>query len=178
MNTKKVDRTGRSLRQLTMMALLFAMAMVLSVLESMIPALPMLPPGVKLGLSNIVTMYALFVLGPVQGYTIAILKSFFVFLVGRGPIGAAMSLAGGLTSVTVMLLLSLIPPVKKDYLLLSIFGAAFHNLGQLVAAVFVLGTVQILKLFPLLILSGVGMGIITGLVLRVIMPHINQLYQP
>ena len=82
MNTKKVDRAGQSLRQLTMMALLFAMAMVLSILESMIPALPMLPPGVKLGLSNIVTMYALFVLGPAQGYTIAVLKSFFVFLVG------------------------------------------------------------------------------------------------
>ena len=177
MDTRKTDRGGTSMRRLTLMALLFAMAMVLSVLESMLPALPMLPPGVKLGLSNIVTMYTLFVLGPARGYTIAVLKSLFVLLAGRGPVGAVLSLAGGLSSVTVMLLLSKLPPVHKDYLLLSIFGAAFHNLGQLAASVFVVGTVEILRLFPLLILSGVGMGVVTGLMLRVIMPHINKLYK-
>lgn len=178
MATRKTDRSGLSVRSLTLMALLFAIALVLSVLESMLPALPFLPPGVKLGLSNIVTMYTLVVLGPKQGYTIALLKSFFVMLVGRGPIGGTLSLAGGLASVTVMLLLSLLPPVRKDYLLLSIFGAVFHNAGQLTVAAFILGTVEIWRLFPLLLLSGVGMGVVTGLMLRVMMPHINQLYQP
>ena len=177
MDVRKTDRGGAHTRQLTLMALLFALAMVLSVLESMLPALPMLPPGVKLGLSNIVTMYTLFVLGPSRGYAIAVLKSLFVLLVGRGPIGAALSLSGGLVSVTVMLLLSKLPPVRRDYLLLSIFGAVFHNLGQLCASVFVVGRIEILRLFPLLVLSGVGMGVVTGLMLRVIMPHINKLYK-
>ena len=71
------------------MGLLFALAMALSFLESLLPALPMLPPGIRLGLSNIVTMYALFVLGPVSGYTIAVLKALFVLLT-RGAVAAAM----------------------------------------------------------------------------------------
>ena len=76
-------------KRLALMGLLFALAMALSFLESLLPALPMLPPGIRLGLSNIVTMYALFVLGPVSGYTIAVLKSLFVLL-PRGAVAAAM----------------------------------------------------------------------------------------
>lgn len=177
MNTRNTDRSGHSLRRLTLLAMLFAVAMVLSVLESMIPALPLMPPGVKLGLSNIVTMYTLFVLGPASGYTIATLKSAFVLLV-RSPVSAAISLAGGLLSVTVMWLLSKLPPVKKDYLLLSIFGSLAHNMGQLAAAAFVAGNAQLVRLFPVLIFSGIFMGVITGLTLRVIMPHIDKLFKP
>ena len=69
---------NRKVKRLALMGLLFALAMALSFLESLLPALPMLPPGIRLGLSNIVTMYALFALGPVSGYTIAVLKSLFV----------------------------------------------------------------------------------------------------
>ena len=57
---------NRKVKRLALMGLLFALAMALSFLESLLPALPMLPPGIRLGLSNIVTMYALFVLGPVN----------------------------------------------------------------------------------------------------------------
>ena len=71
---------NRKVKRLALMGLLFALAMALSFLESLLPALPMLPPGIRLGLSNIVTMYALFALGPVSGYTIAVLKSLFVLL--------------------------------------------------------------------------------------------------
>ena len=114
-------------KRLALMGLLFALAMALSFLESLLPALPMLPPGIRLGLSNIVTMYALFVLGPVSGYTIAVLKSLFVLLT-RGAVAAAMSASGGIASVTVMLLLSLLPGIRRQYLLLSVFGGAAHQL--------------------------------------------------
>ena len=113
-------------KRLALMGLLFALAMALSFLESLLPALPMLPPGIRLGLSNIVTMYALFVLGPVSGYTIAVLKSLFVLLT-RGAVAAAMSASGGIASVTVMLLLSLLPGIRRQYLLLSVFGPVHHQ---------------------------------------------------
>ena len=104
---------NQKVKRLALMGLLFALAMALSFLESLLPALPMLPPGIRLGLSNIITMYALFVLGPASGYTIAVLKSLFVLLT-RGAVAAAMSAAGGIVSVTVMLLLSRLPGVKKQ----------------------------------------------------------------
>ncbi|MEG1687530.1 MAG: Gx transporter family protein [Angelakisella sp.] len=166
--------TNIKIRKMVFQGLLFAMALVLSLLESMLPVLPMLPPGIKLGLSNIVTMYALFTLGPGSGFTIAILKSYFVFLM-RGGVAGALSLAGGCTAVLLMLVIATLPGLRKNYLLLSIFGAVGHNAGQLVLARFILGTQQIFFLLPLLLLAGVGMGVVTGLVLKAVMPYINRL---
>lgn len=165
---------SRKVKRLALMGLLFALAMALSFLESLLPALPMLPPGIRLGLSNIVTMYALFVLGPVSGYTIAILKALFVLLT-RGAVAAAMSAAGGVFSVTIMLLLSLLPGIKKQYLLLSIFGGAAHNIGQLVMARFIINNQYVWYYFPVLLAAGLLMGAITGMALRVVLPYLNRL---
>ena len=167
-------RSGGLARRVAFTGMLFAVALVLSIFESMLPVLPMLPPGVKLGLSNIVTMYALFTLGVREGLTIAVLKACSVFLL-RGFVASALSLSGGLTSVCVMLLLSLLPEISKNYLILSIFGAIGHNVGQLILSRYLLGTTTIFYLLPLLVLSGIGMGIVTGIVLKAVMPYINRL---
>lgn len=159
-----------------LMGMLFAMAMALSFAESMLPVLPMLPPGFKLGLSNIITMYALFMLGTKKGFTIAVLKSFFVLLT-RAPMAAFMSLCGGLLSVACMALAARIKPLAKDYMLLSVIGALAHNFGQLLASVAYTSTVMFYYL-PVLVVSGVIMGIITGVVLRVVVPYINKLRLP
>ena len=165
---------SRKVKRLALMGLLFALAMALSFLESLLPALPMLPPGIRLGLSKIVTMYALFVLGPVSGYTIAILKAVFVLLT-RGAVAAAMSAAGGVFSVTIMLLLSLLPGIKEQYLLLSVFGGAAHNIGQLVMARFIINNQYVWYYFPVLLAAGLLMGAITGMALRVVLPYLNRL---
>ena len=165
---------NQKVKRLALMGLLFALAMALSFLESLLPALPMLPPGIRLGLSNIITMYALFVLGPASGYTIAVLKSLFV-LFTRGAVAAAMSAAGGIVSVTAMLLLSRLPGVKKQYLLLSVFGGAAHNQGQLVAARFIISNPYVWYYLPVLLVAGIVMGAITGMALRVILPYLNRL---
>lgn len=165
---------SQKVKRLALMGLLFALAMALSFLESLLPALPMLPPGIRLGLSNIVTMYALFVLGPVSGFTIAVLKALFVLLT-RGAVAAAMSAAGGVFSVTIMLLLSLLPGIKEQYLLLSVFGGAAHNIGQLVMARFIINNQYVWYYFPVLLAAGLLMGAITGMVLRVVLPYLNRL---
>ena len=164
---------NRKVKRLALMGLLFALAMALSFLESLLPALPMLPPGIRLGLSNIVTMYALFALGPVSGYTIAVLKSLFVLLT-RGA-AAAMSASGGIASVTVMLLLSLLPGIRRQYLLLSVFGGAAHNMGQLIAARFIISNQYVWYYLPVLLAAGLLMGAITGMALRVVMPYLDRL---
>lgn len=155
------------------MGMLFAMAMALSFAESLLPVLPMLPPGFKLGLSNIVTMYTLFVLGTRKGFAIAVMKSFFVLLT-RAPVAAFMSLCGGLLSVLCMALCSRVKWLERDYMLLSVIGALAHNFGQLLASVAYTSTVMFYYL-PVLVVSGVVMGIITGAVLKVVMPYINKL---
>ena len=173
MNSKK---NSKSINRIAYTGMLFATALVLSLFESMLPVLPMMPPGVKLGLSNIVTMYGLFTLGARGGITIAILKSFFVFLARGGFVAASLSLAGGLTSVGIMLLLSTLPGIKHKYLLLSIFGAIGHNIGQIIVAIILTQTTQLIFMLPVLLISGVIMGAVTGMVLKTVMPYMNRLH--
>ena len=148
--------------------------MALSFLESLLPALPMLPPGIRLGLSNIVTMYALFVLGPVSGSTIAVLKSLFVLLT-RG-VAAAMSASGRIASVTVMLLLSLLPGIRRQYLLLSVFGGGRRTMW---ASLLRPGSSSAINMFGttcrFFLAAGLLMGAITGMALRVVMPYLDRL---
>ncbi len=151
--------------------LMLAMALVLSFFESMLPALPFLPVGVKLGLSNIVTMYCLFFMGAKTAFAVAVLKAFFVLLT-RGAVGAALSLSGGLCSVCLMLLFKRLPGLGNR--LISIIGAISHNLGQLVLAAVILKSVYTFYYLPVMILSGVGMGLITGILLRFVMPYLKN----
>ncbi|MDD3192324.1 MAG: Gx transporter family protein [Oscillospiraceae bacterium] len=160
-------------KRICFMGLLFAVAVVLSYIEGMI-VIPGLPPGVKLGLSNIVTMYCVFFLGVPGAYTIAALKALSVLLM-RGPTGALLSLLGGLLSVTVMLLLLRMKKAGLSYLVISIFGAIGHNMGQLLGAALLTGTTLTLYYFPILILSGIGMGFVTGLVLKTVLPAVEKL---
>ncbi len=152
--------------------LMLAMALVLSFFESMLPALPFLPVGVKLGLSNIVTMYCLLFLGARTAFAVAVLKALFVLLT-RGPIGAALSLAGGLCSVCLMLLFRRLPGLGNQ--LISIVGAVSHNVGQLILAAVILKSGYTFYYLPVMLLSGVGMGLITGLLLRLVMPYLKNI---
>ena len=160
-------------KRICFMGLMFAAAVTLSYLEGMI-TVPGLPPGVKLGLSNIVTMYCVFFLGVKDGYTIAVLKALSVFLM-RGPTGAFLSLLGGLLSVTVMLLLIKIPKKPLSYLVISVFGSICHNLGQLTGSSMMTGTGLTMYYFPILLISGLGMGVVTGLVLKTVLPAVEKL---
>ena len=168
----KTNRNAR-VKQTVFMGLLFALAMVLSYIEAMI-TVPGLPPGVKLGLSNIVTMYCVFFLGWRQAFTLAVLKGFFTLLT-RGVVAAYMSTAGGLVSVSVMLFLISLKKLNLSYTLISVFGSLGHNFGQLAMASVIMQSGFVLYYLPIMAVSGVGMGVVTGIILRVMLPYMNKL---
>lgn len=161
-----------SAKKVAFLGLMFAMSVTLSFLESLIPVSGLLPPGVKLGLSNIITMYTLFFLSAKYAYSIAVLKSLFV-LITRGVTAGFLSALGGLLSVTVMLIVMLVFK-KSTYLTTSIIGAVAHNIGQLIGSLILLGP-AVLYYSPILLVSGVVMGVVTGLVLKVVMPALEKL---
>ena len=169
----KAKKEKNAARQVALMGLLFALAAVLSFIEGLLPVLPMLPPGVKLGLSNIVTMYTLFFLGTGSGVVIAVLKAFLVLLT-RGPVAAYLSAAGGLLSVLVMTVLLRLKN-KPHMLLICIFGAVFHYVGQLAASAVVLQSMFAMAYLPVMILSGVLMGFVTAILLKALQPYFLQL---
>ncbi len=168
----QMNRQART-KRICFMGLLFATAVVLSYLEGMV-TVPGLPLGIKLGLSNIVTMYCVFFLGAGSAYTLATLKALSVLLM-RGPTGAFLSLLGGLVSVTIMVLLLRMKKIRFSYLVISVFGAIGHNLGQILGETMLTRTVWTLYYFPILVLSGLGMGMVTGFVLKTVLPAIEKL---
>lgn len=162
------------IRTIAQMGMLFALAMALSFLEGLLPVLPGLPPGFKLGLSNIVTMYCLFFWGWRRALLMAVLKSGFVLLT-RGVTAGLLSLTGGLASVAVMALLLLPKRSSLSYFTISLAGAVAHNLGQLAAAAFLLQTALSLYYMPVILVAGIVMGAVTGTVLKMVLPYLKRL---
>lgn len=156
------------------MGMLLAMIVVLSVLEGMLPPIATLPPGFRLGLSNIVTMYALFIMGKKTALTLSIVKSLFVGCT-RGVMAGILSFCGGVLSIIVLIILITIFKDKLSYVILSIFGAIAHNIGQLVAIIILLSSIQMLYYLPILLIASIIMGSVTGIVLRVVMPSLSKL---
>lgn len=165
---------NRKTKQIVLTGLMLALAIVLAVVENLLPPLPIPVPGVKFGLSNIAVMYALFFLGKRQAFTIALMKSLFVFTT-RGFIASILSLAGGVLSLLVMIALIAVFRDKISYLVVSIFGAVAHNLGQFAVISLLYTDMSILAYLPILILSGVLAGIATATLLRFILPAFKSL---
>ena len=96
------------------MGMFTALSAALSFLEWLLPPIPGLPPGIKLGLANVVVMFTLFCCGARDAFVLSALKSVFVFL-SRGWVAFILSLTGSLFSVAVMLLVSRFLSKKKNY---------------------------------------------------------------
>lgn len=150
---------------------LAALALALSFLEGLLPPLPMTPPGFKLGLSNIVSMYAAGSLGLPCALFLAVLKGGFAFLT-RGAAAGAMSLSGGVLSTLCVWLLW--KREKASFLLLGGCGALAHNAAQLLCAWAITAT-PVVFYIPFLLLLGILTGALTGTVLKLIFPYLERL---
>ncbi|MEG1862366.1 MAG: Gx transporter family protein [Oscillospiraceae bacterium] len=161
-------------KKMTTIALLFSLAMVLSFVEGMIMPMFALPPGVKLGLSNVVVMYCMVYMGYFSALQLSVMKAFFAFLT-RGATAGLLSLLGGLFSITIMFILIKLLKDKVNYYTLSVFGALFHNIGQLVGTSIIFGSGFVMYYLPVLAVSAVIMGLVTGATLSVVIPALKRL---
>lgn len=163
-------------KNIALSGLMLSLTIVLSVVESFFPPLPFLPPGVKIGLSNIVVMYSLFFIKIKYAFCLALFKSFFIFLT-RGATAGLLSLGGGLLSILVIIIFISIFKEKISYITLSILGAIFHNLGQIIIFGIITNNEYIFWYFPILIISGIIMGTLTGILLNAIMPAFKKIFK-
>ena len=150
---------GKASRALTRYALLVALAMVLSWLESMVP-LSLAVPGVKLGLANLVVIFTLYKLGPRQAAAVSLVRVLLVTFTFGNAFSFAYSLAGAALSFVVMVLLK--RTGKFSLLGVSIAGGVCHNIGQILVAMAVLGTAELIWYLPALLVAGTVAGICIG----------------
>lgn len=151
-----------TIRRLNAMALLTGLSLVLFVIEMQVP--PPLPlPGVKIGLANVVTVYAAYRFRPGEVLMILLARIFLAAIFAGQAAALFYSLAGGLCCLAGMLLLKRVLPLRRLWLT-SIVGAVLHNAGQIAAAILILGTSSVAAYFPILALTGAIAGAFTGLI--------------
>ena len=139
--------------------MLTASAMILSYVESLLPSVGI--PGVKMGLANIAVIFVLFRFGWKEAAGVSLVRVVLVSLL-FGSVGALLySLAGAVLSLIVMALLRRID--RFTTVGVSVAGGIAHNAGQVLMAMLILETKQLIVYLPVLAMAGIGGGILTGL---------------
>ncbi|MCL2203192.1 MAG: Gx transporter family protein [Defluviitaleaceae bacterium] len=162
-------------RHIALMGIMLGMVMVLTTLEHVL-VVPFLPPHVKPGFANIMVMYCVFVLGGRQAFMLNVLKAVFV-LATRGFIAGLLSLSGGMVSVGVIILLAGAKGGRMGYAAVSVGGALAHNLGQLAVIMLLFASGAMVYYLPVLIISGMAAGLLTGALLKALMPVLVKLHK-
>lgn len=156
-----------SVHKLALLGILTAGAIVIGIVESFIPSIGI--PGVKLGLANIVILIILYELGILEAILVDLLRVLVVGLI-RGTflsMGFLMSLTGAVFSIGIMILFYLL--VKKFSIVgVSVIGAVFHVIGQILIAMIYLGTVYVVYYLPIILVSSVITGVLVGLVAQLV----------
>lgn len=163
------------LKKLTRDALLTAIALTIFMVEAQIP--PLVPiPGVKLGLANIVTVFALFAYGRRDALLILVVRVFLGSVFSGQIMTLLYSMAGGLFCFAVTALLKNVLTDKQLWVA-GVVGAVFHNIGQIIVAIVVTGTPGIVVYLPVLLVSGIVTGLFTGLCAQFLYGKLKHLGQ-
>ena len=158
------------------LSLLVALSLSLFLLEGLIP-LPFLAPGAKLGLSNLITVVALYSLPHARDALLVLFARILLSsLFGGGPTILFYSLAGGLLSFGLMILLK--RSNSFSMLGVSAAGGFFHNVGQLLIASLVLETPRLWNNLPILAPCGIFTGLLIGMVSAWTLKKINRRQTP
>lgn len=160
-------------KRLIRMALCTAIALTIFMIEARIPALAPIP-GMKLGLANIVTVWALFTLGPVDTAMILISRILLGSLFSGSMMSLLYSLSGGVLCFLLSLLLRRLVTEKQIWVV-SILGAMAHNVGQLLAATAVMESWTVWYYAPVLMISGTLTGAFTGTAAQVLYLRLKKL---
>lgn len=161
-----------NIKKFCLSSMLLALSIAIYTLESFIP--PIGIPGVKPGLSNIVTLISLMYLG--KGYTalILFLRVSVTSLISGTLVSFMFSLFGSVFAFAVMsVLISFLP--KKLIWAISVCGAVFHNFGQLTAAAILIENLSSLYYLPMLMLSAIITGAFTGITAQILDNRLGQI---
>lgn len=162
-------------RQVAFLGLCSSVALVLAYVEILLPPLFVAVPGIKLGLPNIVIIFILYHLGIRRAAAVSFVRIAVVALLFGNPMTLAYSIAGALLSLGMMFLLK-----KLNFLSIigvSVAGGVFHNVGQILMAMLLLGTAELgYYLIVLTVtgtISGILIGLCGGMLVKRISPRIN-----
>ena len=159
-------------RRLTELAVLTAVSLIMFIIEMQLP--PIVPvPGVKLGLANIVTVYAVYSYTPKEAALIFTVRVLIGALFSGNVMALVFSFSGGLLCLLGMCIVCRITDINM-IVFASVLGAVLHNIGQTCAAVFVMNTAAVIAYLPFLLFSGCIAGAFTGACAMLVIKRIKK----
>ena len=161
-------------RKMVFLSLLVAQALVLHIIESMIPV-PFITPGAKLGLANIVTVVSLYSFGEKETFIVIFVRLLLSSMFGGSISSLLYSSAGALFSFAIMILIKRLGKDKVSLIGVSTAGSVFHNIGQITMAALIVQNINISLYLPILTMTGIGTGFFVGLTSKYILDHLNRI---
>jgi heptaprenyl diphosphate synthase len=156
-----LESRGKTMKRTAYLGIFLALALICSYIETLIP-FSIGIPGVKLGLANIVVVWALYLMGAKEALLISILRILLSGMMFGNAFSIAYSMAGGLLSFAAMFLLK--HTKKFKCITVSVTGGIFHNIGQLLVAALIVQSYSIFYYIPILLFAGLVTGLLIGIV--------------
>ena len=163
------------IRRLTRDAMLTGVALIIFTIEAQIPPLTTIP-GIKMGLANIITVYAAFAIGPADAAIILTARILLGSVIAGNLSSLMYSAAGGALCLLTMLPLRRVLTNRQMWVA-SVIGAAAHNAGQIAVAVTVTRTIGLWAYLPVLLISGMIAGLFTGFCAQALINRIGAFHQ-
>ena len=157
-------------KKLVTLAVTISVAMILSFVESRIPAFVAIP-GVKVGLANIAVIFALYKMGWREAISVSVIRVLLVALLFGSVVSLAYSIAGAVISLSLMILLKKLGVFTE--VAVSVVGGITHNIGQILIAFLLLETSVVFYYLPFLLVSGVIAGIAVGIASALLIKRIK-----
>ncbi|MDU2830414.1 MAG: Gx transporter family protein [Anaerococcus sp.] len=156
------------------LALLLALSLAISLIESTVP-MPVPIPGARLGFSNIIILVSICLYDFKKALCVSVLKSFLLVLITGSVMSFFYSFVGAIFSTTAMYFS--LKKVNDDFSLIGVseIGAFFHNLGQIIVAIFFMQNIKMFYYFPVLVFIGIFTGFFVGLSSNFVVEHLKKI---
>ncbi len=173
MEQTRNNRPPSKTRMLVFISVLVAQGMILSFIETMLP-IPFIAPGAKLGLANIVTLSAIYLLTFKQAAAVVLLRVILTAVTFGSLSSFLYSLSGGVLSLLIMAGILKVFKGEISLMGVSVAGAVAHNIGQLVVATIMIHNVLIFTYMPILLIVAIPTGIFVGIVARILINYLEK----
>ena len=163
---------GVNVKKLTTLSLSVALSMILSFVESQIPAFVAVP-GIKVGLSNIVTVFLIYKLGWRAAGAVSLVRVFLSSVLFGSSVSLIYSLSGAVFSFVIMLIMKRMSLFSE--LGVSVGGGIFHNIAQIMTAMLIMENGKIAMYLPALLISGTIAGAVVGIIAAILVKKLDRI---
>ncbi len=160
-------------RKLVFLSLMISQSLVLYIIESFLPTLTFIAPGAKLGLANIITLSILYISGVRDAFIVLSMRILISSLFSGGVSSFIYSISGGMLSLVAMSVTKRLFRFDISIVGVSVSGALFYNIGQLLAAAAIIQNIKILAYLPMLAYVSVATGIFVGIASKFLVERVG-----